>query len=244
MPETAVMYPDGPPPPPFEPVTPVSPTGTVKPVDALAKVAQVLVSLTTACFGVGVVTTLVYARSIRSYQAGSSTLQRVLDIESLDVALAFSGLGLLVLSGIATMAWLYTLTKNTEVLGVGHLEHAPKWAIIGWIVPFLNFVRPLHMVQQSWRLTASRSQPTVSPPQLLQQWWGLFIVSGLIGNFASQGGMTPTLDQLVFNSYSGAVSSVLLVGAGVIFVIVIGRLTSRHNALVDEAIVGPVSVFG
>ncbi len=244
MPDTGVMYPDGSPPPPFEPITPVSPTGTVKPVDAMAKVTQVLVSLTTACFGVGVVTSLIYARSIRSLQAGSSTLERVLDIESIDVALAISGLGLLVFSGIATMVWLYTLTKNTEVLGVGNLEHAPKWAILGWIVPFLNFVRPLHMMQQGWRLTASRSQPTVSPPQLFRQWWGLFIASGLIGRFATQGGMTPTLDQLAFNSYSGAVSSVLLVGAGVLFVIAVGRLTTRHDALVDEAIVAPVSVFG
>ncbi|MEZ5229588.1 MAG: DUF4328 domain-containing protein [Acidimicrobiales bacterium] len=220
-------------PPPIPVMTPGS-GGRVEPLDGRANATRVTVWISTGLAVLGVATGIYYAQTVAGYRDGSVDLDGLIGVENLHRGTAIVSLAMLFVSGITTMMWLHRLTSNTEALRPGEGDHEAKWAILGWIVPFLNFVRPQQMIKQAWSLTRPRDRNTAAAPRIVRSWWAAFLAASLLPRLAIAGGQQPALDDVIFSTYVVVVSNMALVAAGVLFVSVVSRLTARHNDLIQE----------
>ena len=96
----------------------------------------------------------------------------------LDVVVFLTAFGFLI-------AWTNRAYRNLPALGANDLRFTPGWAVGGWFVPFLNFVRPKQIMNDIWRGSSPEDYSgddwrgrSVTP--LLHWWWGLWIVGGLL----------------------------------------------------------------
>src|SRR5262245_16484676 len=53
-------------------------------------------------------------------------------------------------TGVAFLAWFHRAHKNLMALGGRDFKYTPGWAVGGFLVPFLNLVRPLQVMREVW----------------------------------------------------------------------------------------------
>jgi hypothetical protein len=87
---------------------------------------------------------------------------------------------LLVATAIAFMTWLYRCRANLRAFGTRRLRYSRNWAVLGFLIPVVNLVRPYQVVREVWQASdPGTTDPldwmTVKPPQLLRAWWGTFV---------------------------------------------------------------------
>ena len=92
-----------------------------------------------------------------------------------------SGL-LYILIGFPFFFWFYRVYANLQSFGLRRLEYSPGWAIGGFFVPFLNFVRPYEIADEiwSWSFPASPDGRIPSKGTVpVKLWWGLYLAGNL-----------------------------------------------------------------
>ena len=52
---------------------------------------------------------------------------------------------------ISFVVWLWQAHKSIGQAGLKDLDYTPKWALIGFVIPFANFVLPVLVVNETWR---------------------------------------------------------------------------------------------
>jgi hypothetical protein len=87
---------------------------------------------------------------------------------------------LLAATAIAFMTWLYRCRANLRAFGTRRLRYSRNWAILGFLIPVVNLVRPYKVVREVWQASdPSTTHPldwmTLKPPLLLRAWWGTFV---------------------------------------------------------------------
>ena len=83
----------------------------------------------------------------------------------------------LVVTGAVFITWFAILVRRLHAGRPGMFRHRPGWAIGGWFVPFLNFVRPKQMLDDAWRAAADGAKPV---PGVFHAWWGLYLTANLV----------------------------------------------------------------
>ncbi|MBW2278874.1 MAG: DUF4328 domain-containing protein, partial [Deltaproteobacteria bacterium] len=66
-------------------------------------------------------------------------------------------------------------------------RYAPGWAVGSWFVPIMNLFRPVQMMGDVFRISASIRADS-SPrgmPGLVQAWWAAWLLSAVLSMFAS-----------------------------------------------------------
>ncbi|HET7377151.1 MAG TPA: DUF4328 domain-containing protein, partial [Anaerolineae bacterium] len=128
--------------------------------------------------------------------------------------LANINLILLIVTGIVFLFWIHRAYDSLSTIGAYGLNYSPGWAVGGFFVPILNFVRPYQVVREMWKASDPAvpdgylwTSSPVSPLVLI--WWLLWIGAGLIGNYIrlTFNSKNATLDQFV------SISGILLIGA-------------------------------
>ena len=84
--------------------------------------------------------------SLADAQAADDRQFRIADAE----------LAVFALTALAFVVWFYRAYENLRALGVENLRWGTGWAVGGWFVPFLNFVRPKSIANDIWRGSGSR----------------------------------------------------------------------------------------
>jgi hypothetical protein len=151
-------------------------------------------------------------------------------------------------AGVAFLAWFHRVHKNLTALGGRELKYTPGWAVAGFLVPFLNLVRPLQVMREVWhgsdpsgleRDTGS-SGPSLrnqlATPALVGWWWALFLISGFLGNLIMRMSFAenPTLDQLRTLTRLMVFSDFLDVPAAILAVTLVGRVTGWQAQRADR----------
>lgn len=78
--------------------------------------------------------------------------------------------------------WIYRASANAHVIG-GELTITPGWAVGWYFVPFANLVKPFQAMKETWLASHYGSEwGRGDATDLLNWWWGLWIVSNIISN--------------------------------------------------------------
>jgi protein TonB len=169
--------------------------------------------------------------------SGAVVLARVGVLRPLFLKLWWTRLLLITAANVAFAAWLFSVLKILKAAGA-RLRFAPHWAITGFLVPFLNFVRPYQVVADAWRGARSlrAGAGSVPIPGRIRLWWAFIltniIVVGLGGRASQPGFMELTPPALA------ALATTLMVLALSIGVV---ALVEREMRGGREAIDVPVS---
>lgn len=147
----------------------------------------------------------------------------------------FGGSVVFIISGVAVLGLLKRMAGNGAKIAPHDAQHASHWAITGWFVPFLNLVRPFHMVVQIWQTSrtsdADVDKAAAHEPPLVRLWWGLWLLSGFatnaVGRLAPAGGQTT--DQVIDWITGTLVVAILYAATGVVFLIMLRALLDRHQ---------------
>ena len=109
-----------------------------------------------------------YISALEDLLAGRRTVSSVIEFEDRLVPLGLLMLAVNLAAVVCVITWLYRAAQNAELINPGRCNNTPKWAIWGWFVPFMNLVRPFHMVKETWE--ASQRGDTTPTPMGLIRW--------------------------------------------------------------------------
>ncbi len=132
------------------------------------------------------------------------------------------------LTGVLFVAWLHRLRVNVRALGVRKLVHARHWAILGFLVPGLNVVRPYQVLAEVWRASdPSVLDPfewtSVEPPRILTLWWATFVIAATLELAAFGLGLTagvPAFESVVASTAAVLANTAAAVSASIAFFLV------------------------
>jgi hypothetical protein len=152
--------------------------------------------------------------------------QRTMMTAGVQAVVLLVGLGFLI-------AWTSRAYRNLPALGARDLRFTTGWAVGGWFVPFLNFVRPKQILDDVWRVSCPEGdvedwhRRRVSP--LLHLWWGLWVVGGLLSLSVSA---SSDLSSVRRTAIGSCVADGMLLVAWALAIVVITRTTEgqEHRA--------------
>lgn len=146
---------------------------------------------------------------------------------------ATTGLVLLVLTGLAFIAWFHAVAVRVQKTGRLPLRHSTGWSLGAWFVPFLNLVRPKQIADDLW---AASGPPATTPdgrslddgPRLLGRWWALWVVATVGDILVSRLSVTAqTADGLRTSATFDLVVLLVDIAAAVYAIRVVRALTAR-----------------
>ena len=110
--------------------------------------------------------------------------------------------------------WIYRASANAHVLS-DEMTITPGWAVGWYFVPFMNLVRPYQAMREIWLASHFRGNwHGESAPAILGWWWGLWIVTNILGNISFRLSMGledgASLDLVTWLDIAGSALSVPL----------------------------------
>lgn len=141
--------------------------------------------------------------------------------------------GLVVVGGVVLVTWMRRSYANLPALAVGDLRFAPRWVVLGWLVPGINLIRPKQVMDDLWRASHPLAPPFSSSWRLGPGstwshvwWWGLLLGAALglaghdlIASNAARAVSDPA-DLQAGLFVSGLAAFLLAVAAGALLVLV------------------------
>ena len=210
------------------------------PLDARARWIKGLLLVTLALAVVGIASGLLQVELLSRAAHGGITDAEMAANDSRQQLIGQLQLLVLLASALAFLIWFHRAHKNLPALGGRELKYSPRWAVGGFFVPFLNFVRPVQVMREVWHGSdpagterdASPAGPGIrnqlGTPPLVNLWWGILILSSLVGNAIFRMGVTenPTLDQLQMMSALLVLSDVIDIPSALVAFSLITRITN------------------
>ncbi len=168
----------------------------------------------------------------------SVTYQELEDNDNRQNSIGLLQSGAILITGIAFMSWMTRCYENIIAFRAAGLKYSPRWAWGGWIVPFLNFVRPLQVIKEIWK--ASDPATDVSQdaewqhtpiPSLITAWWLIWIGGSLLGYYLNLSfNSAQTIEQFVDASRLSTFLVIVNISAGMLAISVVKNLTQRQEA--------------
>jgi hypothetical protein len=96
--------------------------------------------------------------------------------------LAIPVLIVVILCFVLVGRWIYVTNANAHGFGTGEMSISPGWAVGWFFVPVANLFKPYEGVKETWQVSHNFGgliEQAESP--LVRWWWGLWIVSGIVG---------------------------------------------------------------
>jgi hypothetical protein len=143
-------------------------------------------------------------------------------------------LALFVAAVVAIVVWFRILYGPVYALAGTAMRHTPTWAVWGWLVPFVNLVRPPQMLNDAWRI-ARRDRPG-SP--IVGWWWASVLVAGgLYRGAAAAAEDGDTLSAILASIRLDQAADLVSLVGDVLAVVLIGGLTRAVLARFAEVYV-------
>jgi len=139
--------------------------------------------------------------------------------------------------GIAFVTWLHRCRINVRAFGCRRFRYSRSWAIIGFLVPILNFFRPYQVVAEVWRASDPRSVETpvawmnMPVSRFVPAWWVTLLASAFLEILAA-GLLTHsgvTVDDLFAARSTGVLAGILSASSAVLAYLVISGIEESQE---------------
>ncbi len=134
------------------------------------------------------------------------------------------------------LMWFHRAHRNLPALGAHNLRFSPGWAVGYCFIPIVSLYRPYQVAEEIWKasdpnLTDESSWQTANTSPLLGWWWGLFLISGFVGNvvvrMTLRGGQT--VSDLLTMSWGIVTSDGLSIVAAILAIFVVKGIDTRQE---------------
>lgn len=214
------------------------------PLHGLARATQAALFLTCLTVAVAIHSLVGRLDMIDRLDRSDATLT-LSEVERSDryvVDVEYAQIGLMALTGVLFLVWLWRVYRNLHrTLGARNLDVSPGWAVGWWFVPVANLVKPVGIMSEAWAASHAGYLPNSdhwkhgrrSP--LVGFWWPLFIGASFVPRYLGSADVAATgfealdLAALRLSAWAHIGSKVLLIGAGVLLVVIVGQITDRQD---------------
>jgi heme/copper-type cytochrome/quinol oxidase subunit 2 len=143
------------------------------------------------------------------------------------IGIAFIVVGML--TWIIACRWIYRVNRNAHLFS-DWMTMTPGWNIIWFFVPVAGLYLPFQGVLQSWQASHAPDDPASVPvPPLLRWWWGLWIVTGLLGSASLRlGTRSDTVGGMMFSNWVDVATLFADVPLAILFITLIRRLSAAQ----------------
>ncbi|MFG2565774.1 DUF4328 domain-containing protein [Streptomyces sp. NPDC048567] len=142
---------------------------------------------------------------------------------------------------VVFLVWMRRVRRNAEVFDPSAHSMRPGWAVGSWFVPIGNLWLPYRVASGVWTASApvdgDDRRPVISRAPL-NAWWAALIVDKLLSQGAGRFyAAADTGDEMVRGLDMLAVGDALDLGAAVLAILFVRRLTAMQNRRVN---LGPI----
>ena len=205
------------------------------------RAARVLLILSFVLLVASLSSNLVQLSIITRARSGQVTTEEASISDSRQQVIGVLQLLMLVATGTVFFVWFYSAHKNLSRMGLVNTAYRSSWAVWGFFVPFVNFVRPAQVMKEVWnesnparflspegKLEASKNRM----PAVVGWWWALFFVSNVLGNVAGRMALKAdsTLDELSTLTILMLASDILEAASSVLAVYIVSRILFWQSA--------------
>lgn len=208
-----------------------------RPLAGLAVVVQAGLALTIVLSGFTIWNDSSRRTMIDGFFDGTVTFDEIDAADDTAAVLGVVALVVLALTGIAFLIWRHRVQRNLrDALAVRSLEYTPGWAVGWWFVPFANLVKPKQAMNEAW-IASDPAAPAWTPagrrgkaPSILSWWWGTWIASGLISQFASSqsNGIDVTPDDFRSAMDASVTAEMLSIVAALLLMSIVRQIGKRQ----------------
>ncbi|MBX3463720.1 MAG: DUF4328 domain-containing protein [Planctomycetes bacterium] len=147
----------------------------------------------------------------------------------------------LLATAIAFVAWFHRSYHNLRALG-HRPRYAAGWAIGGWFVPLLQFVRPMQIARELWGATGAQD---VASHGRVAAWWAATLLGAFAaGLLAGHWPLPPTGRHAVAGAGFGLAADLLLIGGALLAVGIVRRVSTAQHAAHAPAAPGGLAAAG
>ncbi|WP_158641412.1 DUF4328 domain-containing protein [Amycolatopsis eburnea] len=106
--------------------------------------------------------------------------------------LAWTYLGIQVVTGIVFVRWLWLARANAEVIEPAPHRHSRVWVVLGWIVPIVSFWFPQMVVRDVWNASnpqRPRGTGLLYPApggELISWWWAAYLTDQVLSTIGGR----------------------------------------------------------
>lgn len=141
-------------------------------------------------------------------------------------------------AAVLFLVWIYRAHRNLPALDASGLKYSPGWAVGGFFIPIMNLWRPYQVTAEIWKASDPNhvdpdgrawQKAPVSP--LLNFWWALWIVSGIVGSILLRLALQEpeSLEMFQVRSLALAASDAIEILAAVLAILVVWQIDARQE---------------
>ncbi|MCP3960951.1 MAG: DUF4328 domain-containing protein [bacterium] len=114
------------------------------------------------------------------------------------------------------------------------MEFTPGWSVGWFFVPIMNLFKPYQAVREIYHASdpeadaESWRQPEA--PSFITMWWGLWIITNILGNFEMRTVFSDDQGTLIAGAWLGAFNSLLAIPATLLALRVVKEIHGRQES--------------
>ena len=151
-------------------------------------------------------------------------------IEFLSIGAVFVSLVTIAIVG----RWIYRASVNAHAM-TDEMSITPGWAVGWYFVPFANLVKPFQAMKEIWLASHRQgSGDDVRGSAILGWWWGLWLLSNLLGNITFRMEMAEGTDpQSLATAYF--VSTAINIPLCIVLILIMRKIgTAQRGGIYEE----------
>jgi hypothetical protein len=158
------------------------------------------------------------------------------------VACSLGALGSLLLGIVGYLLWLNRAYWNARALGLV-LRETPRAAVLCWFIPFLNLIKPYHVVKALYTTAdpdeALSHDRVARWPSLMPVWWGTWVISTILDNLSFRLALKDAPAAQVDSMWLNLLSAPLTTVAGATAILILWSIEARLGRLAERAAAPP-----
>jgi hypothetical protein len=169
-----------------------------------------------------------------------------LDLVPSEIAYTVSGLAQLVafvVCAVLFIRWFRVVYENTATISGAETAHKPSWTLWGFVVPFLNLIRPQQLMREAWTACEnawahdpSHAIGLLRPTDPVNLWWGFFLATNIVSNAAGRLAWDATSAADTLNAtWILMVADVLDLAAAFVAIKLVNEMTLAQKPLLEQA---------
>lgn len=146
-------------------------------------------------------------------------------------------LAALVFAAVCVGRWIHRASANAHAVS-DTMSISLGWSVGWYFVPFANLVKPFQAMREIWQVSIAPGDPASVPvPSLLRWWWGLWLLSNILGNISFRlAGTGAGIGQVIASSWVDIVTFGVDAALTVALIRIIRQLTANQRSMVDASV--------
>ncbi|WP_312165526.1 DUF4328 domain-containing protein [Phenylobacterium sp.] len=141
------------------------------------------------------------------------------------------------------LLWFYRANQNAAALA-SDKSISPAWSIAWLFVPIANCVMPFRAMSETWRISLAPANWKETPlPERVSFWWGLYLLSALLGvmeGYPGRTGQDP--GPLLLSMELKLASSCMAIGAALLLRRIVREISdAQAGAVIAPLVSGPTA---